>query len=193
MGRTFRVIQLPRCEHMEAVIAHNPRGETKEEAKLRLGGAAVCTGAFHHPGSMTLADFLQIDGNIVAHARTGRPFLAISKSGELEIADDYMRVKWDPHYDVITLGQRLVPLRRDGFSLRFMNRVTDRMALGLTDTNIYIVAGRSDIWRLAHFMRNYLHCDQAINADGGHVVRGRSPVHIVFRWREAPPKADEME
>ena len=35
-GRTFRVIQLPRCEHMEAVLSYEPSGETKEQAKERV-------------------------------------------------------------------------------------------------------------------------------------------------------------
>ena len=54
----------------------------------------------------------------------------------------------------------------------------------------FIVQGKSDIWRLAEFMQEKLHVDVAVNADGGHVVHGRAPVHIVFRWRETPPETD---
>jgi len=77
-----------------------------------------------------------------------------------------------------------------------MNRVTDRMALGLSHDYIFIVQGKSDIWRLADFMQEKLPCDVAVNSDGGHVVRGRAPVHIVFRWRETPAEtnpSDELE
>ena len=182
-GRTFRVIQLPRCEHLEAVIAHLPAGETKEQAKKRRRGVAVCTGSFHHPKTMAGADFLQRDGRLVFHATTGRWFLAILEDGELTITNDYPQFKRQPGVTAIALGQRLVPLHRDGFSLRFMNRVTDRMALGLSQNHIYIVQGKSDIWRLAHFLQHELGCRAALNADGGHAVRGKAPVHIVFRWR----------
>ncbi len=184
-GRVFRVTQLPRCEHIEAVLAHNPRGETKQQAKGRLGGAAACTGSFHNPKSMSLADFLQDKGDIVAHARTGRWFLAVRENGELDISDNYVLVKGRSGISAIALGQRLVPLHRDGFSARFMNRVTDRMALGLGKNYIFIVQGKSDLWRLADFISRKLPVKVALNADGGHVVRGRSPVHIVFRWRKA--------
>jgi hypothetical protein len=84
----------------------------------------------------------------------------------------------------MALGQRLIPLQRDGFSLAFMNRVTDRMAIGVNDYFIFIVQGKSSIWRLADFMRRKLPCKTAINSDGGHVVRGKAPVHIVFRWKQ---------
>ncbi len=196
-GRTFRVIQLPRCEHMEAVISYNPRGETKEQAKERLGGAAVCTGAFHDPRSMALADFYQIDGSILSGARTGRWFLALSDDGQMDISGDYALLKGTPGISALALGQRLAPvLHRDGFSTTFMNRVTDRMALGMSHDYIFIVQGKSDIWRLADFMQEKLPCHIAVNCDGGHVVRGRAPVHLVFRWREAPAETaptDELE
>lgn len=183
-GRSFRVIQLPRCEHLEAVIAYNPAGETMAHAKKRKGGVAACTGSFHHPKSMALADFLQRKGAVVSHATTGRWFLAIFGNGKMRISDNYMLVKANPDVSVIALGQRLVPLHQDGFSVRFMNRVTDRMALGMSRHYIFLVQGKSDNWRLAHFMRTNLPCKIALNADGGHVVRGKAPVHIAFRWRK---------
>jgi len=185
-GRTFRVIQLPRCEHMEAVIAYEPAGETNEKAKERLDGAAVCTGSFHNSKTMALADFLQRKGSVTSGASTGRWFFAIMGNGELDISDNYMLVKGKAGVSALALGQRLVPLYKDGFSTAFMNRVTDRMALGLSHDYLFIVQGKSDIWRLADFMATKLPCKIAVNADGGHVVRGRSPVHIVFRWRQAP-------
>ena len=186
-GRTFRVIQLPRCEHMEAIIAYNRRGETKEQAKERLDGAAVCTGAFHNSRSMALADFYQLDGSILSSATTGRWFFAVMNDGQMDISGDYALFKGTPGVNALALGQRLAPvLHHDGFSTRFMNRVTDRMALGLSHDYIFIVQGKSDIWRLAEFMQEKLPCDVAVNSDGGHVVRGRAPVHLVFRWREEP-------
>lgn len=187
-GRTFRVIQLPRCEHMEAVIAYHKRGETKEDAKERLGGVAVCTGAFHNSRSMALADFYQHDGSILSGARTGRWFLAVMNDGHMDLSGDYGLYKGTPGVSAMALGQRLAPvLHKDGFSTRFMNRVTDRMALGMSHDYIFIVQGKSDIWRLADFMQKELPCHVAVNCDGGHVVRGRAPMHIVFRWRESPP------
>lgn len=184
--RVFRVTQLPRCRHMEAVISYEPVGETKERAKQRLHGVAVCTGSFHNPRSMSLADFLQRNGNVSSHATTGRWFFAVQENGDLDMSNNYMLVKGRSGVSVITLGQRLLPLHRDGFSVAFMNRVTDRMALGLGHDYIFIVQGKSDLWRLADFMAKQLPCKVALNADGGHVVRGRSPVHIVFRWRNQP-------
>jgi hypothetical protein len=185
-GRTFAVIELPRCEHVEVVFSHLPSGETRVHARDRLGGFAVCTGSFHHPRTMVLADFLQKDGNIVSGATTGRWFFAATEGGHFTISSNYALLKGRPGVSAIALGQRLVPLHRDGFSKRFMNEVTERMALGLSEDHIYIVRGRSDIWRLASFMGSKLPVTIAINADGGHVVRGKAPVHIVFRWKEGP-------
>jgi len=184
-GRTFRVIQLPRCEHMEAVVAYNQNGETKEEAKERLGGVAVCTGAFHSPQSMALADFYQSEGAILSGAKTGRWFFAILEDGQMDLSGDYGLFKGAPGVTALALGQRLAPvLHRDGFSTRFMNRVTDRMALAMSHDYVFIVQGKSDIWRLADFIQKTLPVHTALNCDGGHVVRGRAPIHIVFRWKK---------
>lgn len=182
-GRTFRVTQLPRCEHLEAVIAHNPSGETLNQAKQRFDGAAAMTGSFHDPRTMSLVDFLQRQGTIECGLTTGRWSLVISEGQVTDISDNYMLVKGKAGVSVIALGQRLVPLHHDHFSVAFMNRVTDRMALGLGKNYLFIVQGKSDIWRLADFMAKQLPVKIAINSDGGHVVRGRAPVHIVFRWR----------
>lgn len=182
-GATYRVTQLPRCRHLETLISYDPRGQTLKQAKARLGGIAASTGSFHNPQSMALADFLQQKGAIMCPARTGRCFVAVDRSGALGISGDYEAVKHDPRYSAIALGQRLVPLMRDGFTLGFMNRVTDRMAVGLNTNFIFIVQGRSSIWRLSEFMSTQLPVTSAINCDGGHVVRGRGPVHIVFRWK----------
>lgn len=185
-GRIFRVTQLPRCEHMEMVIAYNVHGETLGQAKRRLGGVSACSGSFHHPKTFALADFMQKNGNIFAGARTGRYFIAMHDDGRFAISNNYKSVRGKSDVSALALGQRLVPLSRDGFSKGFMNRVTDRMAIGMNDNFIYVVQGKSDIWRLAHFMQHSLPCDIAINSDGGHVVRGKAPVHVVFRWNMRP-------
>lgn len=182
-NRVFRVIQLPRCEHLETVITYNPSGETLKQAKMRVGGVAAVTGSYHHPRSMALADFLQRDGCVLAGARTGRCLVVINRDGLLDISPEYNGVKGQPGISALALGQRLVPLERDGFSTAFMNRVTDRMAIGVNRHFIFIVQGKSDIWRLAHFIRTKLPVRSAVNSDGGHVVKGKAPVHIVFRWR----------
>jgi hypothetical protein len=186
-GRIFRVTQLPRCEHVEAIIARNPKGETKEEAMHRLGGAAVSTGAFHNPDNLELVDFVQQEGAIVSEATTGRWFLAIFENGALNISDNYMMVKGKSGVSALALGQRLVPLHQDGFSKSFMNAITDRMALGLSHDYIFITQGRSSIWTLADFIKAKLPVTIALNADGGHVVKGRAPVHVVFRGRNLTP------
>lgn len=185
-GRTFRITQLPRCEHLETVIAYNPRGETLRQARSRLDGAAACTGSFHHPKTFALADFLQLRGCVFAAPKTGRWFLAARDDGKLAISQDYAKVAGKPDTSALALGQLLVPLMKDGFSTAFMNKVTDRMAIGLNGNFIFIVQGKSDIWSLAHFMQSELPCRIAINSDGGHVVRGKAPVHVVFRWKPAP-------
>ncbi len=187
-GRMFRVIQLPHCEHLETVLSYNPSGETVKQAKERLGGVAACTGSFHNSSSMVLADFFQKKGSLISGAKTGRSFVAIDECGRLCISNDYATFKRKPGVSALALGQRLVPLQRDGFSTAFMNRVTDRMAVGLNDNFIFIIQGKSDIWRLAHFIQNKLPVDSAINCDGGHVVRGKGPVHMVFRWKD--PNSD---
>ena len=87
----------------------------------------------------------------------------------------------------MALGQRLVPFHPDGFSKAFMNQRTERMAIGLSPDSVYLVEATTDIWRLAAFMQHKLPCTDAINSDGGHVVQGRAPVHLVFRWRRAAP------
>jgi hypothetical protein len=182
--RTFRIIQLPRCEHLETVITYDPSGETVAHAKKRLGGVAACTGSFHNPKSMVLADFLQRRGTIVCPARTGRHCVVLDGNGALNISGDYAAMKGNSGYSAIALGQRLVPLQRDGFSLAFINKTTDRMAVGLNRNFIFIVQGKSDIWKLAGFLRTQLPVRTAVNCDGGHVVRGKGPVHLVFRWRK---------
>ncbi len=182
-GRTYHVAELPRCEHLEAVFSYDSSGETAARAKRRFRGIAACTGSFHNPRSFALADFLQKDGQIISGAATGRWFFATTDDGEFTITDDYSLLKGRAGVSAIALGQRLVPLRRDGFSRAFMNRVTDRMALGMSRDHLYIVEGKSDLWALASFLESKLACGIAINSDGGHVVRGRAPVHIVFRWR----------
>jgi len=190
-GRTFRVIQLPRCEHLETVITYDPSGETLKRAKLRVGGIAAVTGSYHHPQSMALADFLQRDGCVLAAARTGRCLVTVDRDGLLDISPEYASIKGASGVSALALGQRLVPFVPDGFSTAFMNRVTDRMAIGLNRNFIFIIQGKSDIWRLAHFIRTKLPVRTAVNSDGGHVVRGKAPVHIVFCWRRSALRSDQ--
>jgi len=190
-GRTFRVIQLPNCEHIEAIISYNPKGETLKQAKERCGGIAACTGSFHNSYSMALADFMQRDGIILSSATTGRGFFAVDSDGRMIISNAYNEIKGKSGIRAIALGQRLAPhLHQDGFSKAFMNKVTDRMALGMNDNFIFIIASKTDIWRLAHFIQNKLPVKRAINCDGGHVVRGKAPVHIVFKWKKDQPKPE---
>lgn len=178
---------MPRCEHLEAVFTYNPSGETLGQAKKRVGGVASCSGSFHNPHSMVLADFFQRDGSVLTGARTGRGFFAVEDNGKMEISRNYTKVKGKSGVSALALGQFLIPLQNDGFPVGFMNRTTDRMAIGLNDNFIFIVQGKSDIWSLAAFMHDRLPVKVAINSDGGHVVRGKAPVHIVFRWRKKLP------
>jgi hypothetical protein len=180
----YRVTQLPRCEHIETVITYNGHGETLAQAKKRVGGIAALSGSFHHPKSYSLADFVQRDGEILSSATTGRCFVCIDQDGVMDISRDYCSIKGQSGISALALGQSLIPLRRDGFSIAFMNRKTDRMAIGINEYFIFIVQGKSSIWRLADFMSKRLPCKKAINSDGGHVVRGKAPVHIVFRWKK---------
>jgi len=184
-GRAFHVVQLPRSDQLEAVISYEPAGETRARAMQRLGGIATLTGSFHHPRTLALADFLQKNGTIVSGATTGRSFLSINQQGAVDISRDYNTLKGRAGVSAMALGQRLIPFHQDGFSKAFMNAQTARMAIGLSRDSIYLVEARTDIWRLAAFMKNKLPCTTAINSDGGHVVQGRAPVHLVFRWRHA--------
>jgi hypothetical protein len=185
-GRTFHVTRLPRCLHIEMVIANNPAGETKEQAEKRLGGVAICSGSFHHPRTLSIADFLQSNGEVIQDPTTSRWFVVVTQAGTVDISNNYTQFKGKPGISALALGQRLVPLHRDGFSHAFMKQVTDRMAIGLTDDYIFVVETKSDIYQLASFVKNQLHCTAAVNSDGGHVVHGKAPVHIVFRWRNLP-------
>lgn len=185
-GSRYRVTQLPRCEHLETCFTYDTSGETIAHAKAKMGGIAGLSGSFHNPHSMALADFFQTRGSILSPARTKRYLLYIDVNGRVGITGNHMRYKGVPGVSALALGQRLVPLEYDGFSSAFMNRVTDRMAIGMNENYIYIIQGNSTVWRLASFIRWRLPCTIAINSDGGHVVRGKAPVHIIFRWRKQP-------
>lgn len=187
-GRTFRVTQMPRCEHMETVITYNPSGETLAQAKKRLAGVSVCTGSFHNPRTMALADFLQKNGSLLSSSKTCRYIVSNHDDGKVVISRDFDKLKRKPGVSALALGQRLVPLEQDGFSKAFMNRVTGRMALGVNNSFIFVVQGKSDIWKLAAFMQKKLPINSAINSDGGHVLAGKAPVHIVFRWKKVALK-----
>ncbi len=187
-GKVFRVTQLPRSDSIETLITYDLSGETIARAKKRVGGVAAIPGSFHHPKSLNLADFLQRQGRMLVGARTGRFFLAIECDGRVTVSNEYSRVKRSPGISALALGQRLLPLKRDKFSLAFMNQQTDRIALAMNSNYMFIVQGKSDIWKLAQFIRVQLPATSAINCDGGHVVRGKAPVHVVFRWRKGATK-----
>lgn len=184
-GRIFRVIKLPRCEHIQTIITYKPPGETKEEAKKRLQGAAVCTASFYHRRLSRPVDFFRRLGRRITgqEVKTKRYFLAIYPDRHLEISKDYKKLASNDKVDLIALGQRLVPFHHDGFSAAFANERTDRMALGLTENRIYLVQARTDLWRLGKFLEKRLSCQIAVNCDGGHAVKGKSPFHLVFRWK----------
>ncbi|MCC6444790.1 MAG: hypothetical protein IT210_15185 [Armatimonadetes bacterium] len=185
-GYIFRTVQMPRCEHIEAVITYNRSGETGQTAKKRTGSIVAATASYHHPQTLSLADFLQQDGRILSAKRTGRWFFA-SFQGSPQIGGNYLLVRHKKGVDAAAMGSRLVPFHLDGFSKAFASQVTDRMAVGLSKTRIFVTQGKADLWKLSRFMQKDLRCRVAVNGDGGHVVRGKSPVHIVFRWHHAPP------
>ena len=186
-GRTFRVTQLPRCEHLETVFTYDPTGETLARARKRMGGIAGMSGSFHNPRSMYLADLLQKDGAVLSAATTGRAMVVVWPSGILDITRDYTKVIRHQGVHAMALGQQLFPFTYDRFTKSFMNEVTQRMSIGINLHFIYIVQGKSDIWKLAAFYRDKIPVRVAVNSDGGHVVAGRAPVHIVFRWKQPKP------
>jgi hypothetical protein len=182
-GHRLHVIQLPRCQHLETMLTYNPSGETFAQAKRRVGGAAIMSGSFHHSQSFSLADFLQRDGRVLSPARTGRIFLVILPDGSVDLTKNYGKYKRKPGVSAMAMGQVLVPWQPDGFGTGFANRHTDRMALALNRNYIYIIQGQADLWALASYIKHKLPVRIAANSDGGHVVRGSAPVHVVFRWK----------
>ena len=181
--KIFRVTMLPRCEHIEVFPTFMPTGETKEKAMKRLNGVAVCTSAYYNPANYRAVDFFRRDGKIIVGCEVGRSCLAIHPSGYIDISNDYNFIKSNNNIDAVALGQMLNPFKYDGFSKSFAGRVTDRMGIGLTENNIYIVQSCTDLYLMSKFFINVLQCDKAINTDGGHVVKGISPYHLVFRWK----------
>lgn len=179
----YRVIMLPRCEHIEVIPTFLPIGETKEHAKKRLKGIAVCTSGYYNPANYRAVDYFRRDGVIIVGREVGRSFLAIYPDGRLDISRDYSWLKSNIDINAVALGPNLNPFQYQGFKLNFSTRMTDRMAIGLTDNNVFIVQGCSDLKALSEFMKYVLHCQKAINTDGGHVVKGLSPYHLVFRWK----------
>ncbi|AKM82733.1 TPA: hypothetical protein DD449_00660 [Candidatus Berkelbacteria bacterium] len=185
-GATFLVVQLPRCNHVEAVISYEPGGEKKERAKKRLGGFAVCSGNFYDCRTNLPVDYFRRNGVKVKGREVGRYFLAIHPDGRINLSQDYQLLNKNKEIDAVALGQMIKPFRYDGFKTVFIDAETDRMGMGFTSGYIYIVQSRTNIRTLASFFANVLKCDEAINTDGGHVVKGKSPFHIVFRWHKAP-------
>jgi hypothetical protein len=184
-GRIFRTVQIPRCEHVEMIVTYRPApGETCRQVKERTGAIVAMTGSYHHPQTMVLADYFQHNGRVLMGRRTERGILTSDEGQVADILDEIVR---GHEVNAVALGSRLVPFKLDGFSRAFANQQTDRMAVGLTKGYIFVVQGNSDLWRLAAFFREALGCSKAINADGGHVVKGRGPVHIAFRWRKKQP------
>ncbi len=181
----FRVIKLPRCQHLETIITYNPPGETKEQAKKRMEGIAVCTANFYNTQTLKPVDYFRRYGIEITGKEVGRPYLAIYNDGWLEVSDNYQYIRKNPKIDALALGQLLVPFNFNGFSIFFANIETDRMALAFSKNYFYIVQGKSNLWRLSKFIKVKLYCDLAINTDGGHAVKGYSPFHLVFRWKKA--------
>jgi hypothetical protein len=180
-GRNFLVIVIPRCEHVEAVFADLPEKETIKEARERLHGFAAMSASFYNPKNNNHVDFVKRFGKVNYPRTTKRYFLIKNYDGSFEITNDLEKVKQAQF--ALALGQMLVDFQLDGFSLHFVNMITPRMALGLNPKNIFIVQSTSDLWRLSKFMKEDLGCDQAINTDGGHVIKGTSRSHIVFIWK----------
>lgn len=181
--RIFRVIKLPRCEHLETIITYFPEGETKEQARNRLGGIASCSAAFYDPKTNKPVDYFRKDGHKITGRAVGRWFLAIFPDGSLEISGDHSLLGKNPTINALSLGQRLVPFHHDSFSVGFANLLTDRMALSFSQHYLYIVQGKSNLWLMGRFIKDKLYSTEAINTDGGHSVKGRSPFHLVFRWK----------
>jgi len=181
MGRRFSVIELPHCEHLEIIVTYNPPGETKDQAKNRLQGIAVCTGPYYNPSTKTPVDKLKKNGKHISRDNAGRFLLVTLPDGKLVITKDPKVI--EKADCAIALGQTLVPFSFDGFSRNFANRRVFRNAIGITSQHIYIVQTTSDLWRLSSFMKEELKCVSAINCDGGHAVNGKSPFHLVFRWK----------
>lgn len=179
----FRLTQIPRCKHIETLLTYDPSGETLGKAKRRVGGISAMSGSFHHSQSYALADFFQRGGRIISPARTGRIFLVILPDGSIDLTKDYAKHKRRPGVSGMAMGQVLVPWQRDGFGIGFANRDTDRMAMALNRNYIFVIQGKSDLWTLASYIKNKLPVKIAANSDGGHVVRGTAPVHVVFRWK----------
>lgn len=192
-GFTFSVIQLPRCNHVEVIPTYEPAGETKEAAKKRLGGFAVCSGNFYDCKTNCPVDYFRRGGNVIKGREVGRFFLAIHPDRQIKLSHDYQWLKANPNINAVALGQVLKPFQLDGFSLEFQNQPKDRMGLGFTSAYIYIVQGKTDVWTFAAFFDKVLKCNEAINTDGGHVVRGKSPFHVVFRWFKKPAKIPSIK
>lgn len=180
----FRVIKLPRCEHLEIVFTYCLPGETKEQAKKRLNGVTACTGCFYNPAELRPVDFFRRNGQKIVGKEQGRCFLATFPDGRIELSKDY-RLLENQEIDALALGQMLVPFSYDGFNDYFANIQTDRMALGFSKKHLYIIQGKTSLWKLTKFIQEKLYCDLAINTDGGHAVKGYSPFHLVFRWQKA--------
>lgn len=183
-NRNFLVVRLPHCEHLEMIVAYNPEAETKRQAKERTGGIAVSTGPFYNMTTKTPVDRVMKNGKSLSHDVADRTVLVVLPSGKLKLTRDFEMVKNID--EAAALGQTLIPFSYDGFSKKFANQKTARNAIGITKEHIYIVQTTSDLWRLSSFMEKELDCQSAINCDGGHTVKGKSPFHLVFRWKNLP-------
>ena len=91
-GRIFRTTQLPRCEHVEMLVTYHPApGVTRAQVKQRTGAIVVCTGSYHHPQTMALADYLQRDGRVLMARRTQRFMLTSDTTKVVDILDEIIR------------------------------------------------------------------------------------------------------
>ena len=182
-GTTFRVIKFPHCRHVETIISDNPPGETVRHAKKRWHGFAASTACFYNTKTLLPVDFFRRNGKIKVGREVGRRILAISKVEPLKIQNslDFLRSKLTS--DALALGSLVKPFSLDGFSIAFANINTDRMSLALSPKYLYIVQAKTNLWKMSQFTKERLPCNAAINTDGGHAVKGKSPYHLVFRWK----------
>lgn len=187
-GTIFRVIKFPHCEHVETIITDEPTGETKKQAKDRWDGFASSTACFYNQDNLQPVDFFRRYGKIKVGREVGRGVLIIREDGHLEITRDYDFLLSNPAMDALALGSTISPFNLDGFTTSFANLITDRMSLAISSKYIYLVQANTSLWKMSQFVQKRLPCDTAINTDGGHAVKSKSPYHLVFRWRKPATK-----
>ncbi len=184
--RIFHVVRLPRCEHLEAVITNEPSGETLAQAKQRMGGVA----SIPAPSMTPTASLSPISSSATAPSNPAPPPAAGCSSSPPTASSTSpattRSTKASPASPRWPWASASSPSTATASTTSCMKRRTERMAIGLTKEDIYLVEANTDIPRLAAFMKNKLKVEIALNSDGGHVVHGNAPVHLIFRWRRSP-------